>query len=96
MKLGDTIKRLRKESSIPQKEFAQRCGITNTYLSLIENNRRPPGPKLLQRIAENLEVPVPIIYFLSIENEDIPDSKKESFKILGAPIKAMFEKLFTS
>lgn len=47
--LGPLLKRLRGETSL--RSVQRLCGISNSYLSLIEKGERLPGPKLLRRLA---------------------------------------------
>lgn len=43
MKLGEVIKQYREEHEISQREFARRCGISNTAIQSIENGFRADG-----------------------------------------------------
>ena len=52
------------------------CGITSTYLSLVENGKKEPTIALIKVIAEKLVVPLPILIFSAITDEDIPVEKK--------------------
>lgn len=52
---GKTIRDLRKQRGLSQKELAERIGIDFTYLSKIENDRMPaPSEKKIQAMAEVL------------------------------------------
>lgn len=55
MKLGELIRKVRKEKGLKGAEFAQLVGITGTYLSLIEHGHKTPGKKLLNKIARKLD-----------------------------------------
>lgn len=94
MDLGKTIAALRKERGIRQKDLAAACGISETYVSLIENGHNVPNMDKLQAISRELGVPVPVIFFLSLSEEDIPDAKKAIFAELVPPLKAMISKAF--
>ena len=52
MGVGIKIKELRKSKSLTQDEFAKQIGISRTYLSDIENNRKSPTVETLEKIAE--------------------------------------------
>jgi XRE family transcriptional regulator, regulator of sulfur utilization len=56
--IGEVIKNRRKALALTQGELAERVGITQTYLSLIENGSKVPTlGKLLQVLGEiNLEL----------------------------------------
>ena len=67
MDLGKTIKKIRKQKRQTQGEFALSCGITQTYLSQIESNLKEPNLSTLKSISESLNVPLPILFFLSLQ-----------------------------
>lgn len=94
MNLGETIKDLRKSKGFNQSDFAAKCNISPTSLSLIESGKKRPHPKTLNDICLALEIPEPYLYFLSATESDIPENKKEAYKILGPTIKSMINQLF--
>lgn len=57
-RLGDRIKRLRKERELGLRETALKLGISASYLSIIETGqlRTPPAPKVIADLAKLLEV----------------------------------------
>lgn len=93
MKIGSIIKAERKKRGLSQNQLAARCSITVTYLSLIENDKKEPTVSLLRTIAENLNLPLPILIFMSLDDEDIPKSKKEFFNIVKPSINAILQNL---
>ena len=93
MKIGSIIKAERKKRGLSQNQLAARCSITVTYLSLIENDKKEPTVSLLRTIAENLNLPLPILIFMSLDDEDIPESKKEFFNIVKPSIDAVLQNL---
>ena len=95
MKIGSIIKAERKKRGWSQKQLADRCGITVTYLSLIENDKKEPTVSLLRTFAENLNFPLPILLFMSLDDDDIPESKKEFFNIVKPSIDSMLQNLIT-
>ena len=54
--IGLQIKMYRKFKKISQFELAEKVGITQTYLSQIENNFKNPGLSLLVQIATELNI----------------------------------------
>ena len=95
MNLGATIKNLRKQQRQTQGEFATVCGISQTYLSQIENNQKEPNLSILKTIGEKLNVPLPIIFFLSLTDDDIQPAKREDFAIISPSLKLLINELFT-
>lgn len=58
MKIGQTIRRIRNEKKLSQRQLAELSGISNTYLSDIEIGRTNPSLKTLNKLAEALEKPL--------------------------------------
>lgn len=52
MDIGKTIKNIRIEEGLTQQKFANKVGISRTYLSDVENNRYNPSVEMLQKIAK--------------------------------------------
>ena len=95
MDLGSTKKRIRKAKGFTQEQFAPVCGITQTYLSQIETNQKDPNLSVLKSIAEKLCVPLPILFFQSITEEDVQPSKKEFFNAISPSVKQIIDEIFT-
>jgi transcriptional regulator with XRE-family HTH domain len=95
MDLGATLKNLRKQRGQTQEEFASLCGITQTYLSHIESNRKEPNLSTLKSIGEQMKVPLPIIFFLSMTDEDIHPSKRKAFGIVNPSVKSLVNEFFS-
>jgi transcriptional regulator with XRE-family HTH domain len=94
MNLGVTIKNIRKQKGQTQSEFASACGISQTYLSQIENNQREPNLSTLKIISNELNVPLPILFFLSLNIDDIQQSKREAFEIISPSVKSLVNEFF--
>lgn len=54
---GTRIRERRLALARRQADVARAVGISPAYLNLIEHNRRPVGPELIARLADELEVP---------------------------------------
>ena len=63
--IGRSIKLVRTIAELKQGEMAERLGITQNYLSLLENNKAEPSLSLLRRISDEFNVP---INFLLLES----------------------------
>lgn len=61
-KLGNKIQKLRKELGITQEEFAERLNISRTHIGHIEQGRKSPSMKLMEKIAKTLQVKVKDIF----------------------------------
>jgi len=96
MNLGHTLMELREAKGLKQKTLADKCKITQAYLSQIENNKKEPNLSTLKTISHILEIPLPIIFFLSIDDKDFPERKKEAFEMLRPLIKNLINDFFSS
>src|SRR6266511_1314067 len=56
--LGKRIKQEREERRVSLRKFAEMLGISGAYLVDIEKDRRLPTEELLQKIADQLDIPV--------------------------------------
>ena len=88
MDLGNAIKSLRKEMKISRKDLAARCNISITALYNIENNLSFPSKDTINGICSALGVPVSFLMFYSLTEEDVPEDKREFFKVIVEPVKA--------
>lgn len=41
MKIGGLVKEYREKNNLSQREFAKRCGVSNGYISMLEEGRNP-------------------------------------------------------
>lgn len=62
--LGRILRRRREALGLTIREVQRRCGISNSYLSQVENGKiEHPGPLYLAKIAEIYQIPVGDIYY---------------------------------
>lgn len=54
--IGPRIRRRRLDLGVKQADLARACGISASYLNLIEHDRRSIGGKLLARLADELDI----------------------------------------
>ena len=54
--IGLRVSEIRREQKLSQGELADRAGINRTYLSMIENGRTSPTVKVIQGLADGLNV----------------------------------------
>lgn len=77
MTIGENIRRLRKERKQTQKEMADIIGISRTYLTDLENNRKNLSSKTLQSISDKLDVSM---YYLTTGNKAMNDMTDEELE----------------
>ena len=94
MNIGIAIKHLRKtKTRLNQVEFAEAVGITQTYLSQIETGSKTPSLEILNWIALYFKIPLPVLFWFSLTEDDIQAPKKEQFKMVKPSIDAMIDSI---
>jgi len=68
--LHQALKMIRAFHDISQRELAGRLGIAPSYLSEIESNRKQPTLQLLEKYAQEFNIPVSSIMFFSESLKD--------------------------
>ncbi|MGM0438258.1 MAG: helix-turn-helix domain-containing protein [Bacillota bacterium] len=82
-KMGNKIRKLRKDSSLSLAELSQKINKTSSYLSQIERGLAEPSLNALRQIAEALDTP--IFYFLVDEKDYNTVVRKEERKKMEIP-----------
>lgn len=57
-KLGKKISELRRRGGLTSEKLAYESGVSKGYLSDVENGRRLPSLKFLEKLAKSLEVEI--------------------------------------
>ena len=96
MHIGIAIRRIRKELKIPQMKLALDCGLSQTSLSQIENGKKKPSQRTIDKICEVLTVPEMLLYITGMEEEDIPESKRHIYRLLYPSIMSLTLQLISS
>lgn len=68
---GSTLKRLRLQSGLTQKELADKMGLTKAVISYYELQERYPSPEVLVKLASIFHVSTD--YLLGLERTDTLD-----------------------
>ncbi len=93
MNIGNGIKNIRKIRGISQGDLAERINISPSSLSQIENGIKRPTAKNLKKICDALNVPEALIQLYTLDESDVPESKKEIYRLFFPTIKEMMEKI---
>lgn len=56
--IGRRVRELREAGKATQAAFAERLGISTSYLNQIENNQRPVSATVLLALAENFQIDI--------------------------------------
>lgn len=87
MELGRIISLILKKRGLTQTQVADKIGKSPTALSQIINGTYNPHPDTLKKICDALDIPLPILYFLTISEDDIPKEKLELYRLFEPTIK---------
>ena len=91
MKIGPSIRRYRKIKGFTQADIEEQSGISQSYLSQIEKGDRSPSLETLKTLSDCLGIPLPLLIFDSLEEEDVHENKRD----LLSDLKPVFEKLLS-
>ena len=83
MKIGKAIKLIRNKKEINLAELADKCHISSSYLSLIEQGKRNPNFSLISKISSELKVPTSILVFLASDDKEIKELDSDLFNKLS-------------
>lgn len=67
---GDKIRTARKKAGLTQYQLASQVYVSESYIALIESNRRNPSMHVLTKIAEVLHVTTDALVFAPVERGD--------------------------
>jgi len=91
MNLGQAVKKARKLKGIKQGALAKSVGVSQTHLSLIENNKNKPSVDALENISKALKIPLSVIMWWAISKEDVSEEKQESFKLISPMVTSLID-----
>lgn len=77
MKIGNAIQVARTKRKLSQADLAKRAGISVSYLSLLERDKRDPPISTVQRIANALGLPVELLFFLAADHSELKGISEE-------------------
>lgn len=95
MNEGNSIRLIRKKLGLTQQQMADKCQLSQTALSQIENGLKRPSLKTLKKVCTSLDVPEALIYILGMEQADVPASKKDVYNMLYPSIMQMALRIVT-
>jgi XRE family transcriptional regulator, regulator of sulfur utilization len=78
MSVGKSIKLFRVHANMKQKELAHKLEINESYLSLLESEKKEPSLSLLRKIAGALDVPIAMFFWEN--NEQNSENPLERLK----------------
>lgn len=78
MKIGKALKLCRSARDLSLEIVAERAGISTSYLSRLENDKREPTLAMIGKVAEALDIPVPVVVFLAAEPGELKGMDKKT------------------
>ncbi|MCS3533104.1 helix-turn-helix domain-containing protein [Chryseobacterium sp. JUb7] len=94
MTIGEVIKLLLKKKNITQLQLAEKIGKSTTAISQIVKGQYSPTTETLEKISKVVDVPVPVMHFLTISENDIPDDKKQLYNLLAPSMNKFLNEIF--
>lgn len=94
MNIGKCIKDFRKSKELNQKDFSFEIGITQTYLSQIENGIKVPKFAILESISSVFNIPIQVLIWKTLEKKDIPIEKQMYFELLKKTVDSFIDEFF--
>lgn len=94
--IGHAIARYRVRKGYAQKQLAQLCGITPTYMSQIESGKKTPSFSLVEKLCQTLSIKQQDLYrtlFLDSFANESPESEKAEFVSI---LREMLDRLTTN
>ncbi|MDX2375067.1 helix-turn-helix domain-containing protein [Psychrobacter sp. PP-21] len=91
MKIGSVIRKCRKLKGMTQLQLSDSSNISESYLSLIEQDKRQPTLSNLESIAGTLQVPISILVFLADKQESISEITDKQIEALTETIYSLVE-----
>ena len=73
MDIGARLQLVRKSKSLSQRELAKRVGVTNSTISLIEQNKVSPSVSSLKKVLDGIPISLADFFTLDLE-KGLPDS----------------------
>lgn len=95
MNIGKGIKKVLKEKNISQKTLSDETGISETSISLLIKNKTQPRKETIEAIANALDVKPEVLVVLSLDKEDVPDTKKQYYDELWPTIERTLLSMFS-
>lgn len=90
MNVGRAIRLCRTKRGASQGAVARQASCSVSYLSMLENNKRDPTLSTLAKVAQALQVPIGLLFFLASEQEDLgPIDEKTAGKLMQSVLASL-------
>lgn len=93
MNFGKTLKRLRLDAGLTQKQLAMQIGVTKSVISFYELQERIPSPAILVKLSAVFHVSTDYLLGIDhIERLDVSGLTKDDVKLVSQMIEALRNK----
>lgn len=96
MDIGKTIKKIRKRLGMTQVQLAEKSGIRQIHISLIESGKRKPSEETINNIGLAFGINGDAVLMYAMELENINPKHKESFQMIEKSMKTLIEEIIDS
>lgn len=86
MEIGHALKVCRSSRKLSLDEVADRSGLSQSYISMIESGKREPTLSSIEKIAKALAVPTPILMFLAAGKDELQGLDAETSRLLSVAV----------
>lgn len=93
--IGKALQTIREQRNVSQQALAEGIGVTQTYLSLLENGKRMPSIGLIEKYEYYFKIPLGVIMWLGVSDRQVPLDKKDTFRAMKLVIDTMIQSIFT-
>lgn len=93
MTIGNTLKLLRKSKGLQQGFVADKHNITQTYLCLVEKDKKVPSIDLLCGLSKTYEVPLWFIIYHGSPLDNVPRKSLPAFRELKRTVDLLIKQI---
>ena len=83
MNYGKGLMVARTKAGMSKRKLAKMAGVDASYITHIEAGRRKPSLDIMEKVAEVLDVPLPLLMFLSADSKDLVGIPVDRAAVLG-------------
>ena len=94
MDIGLAIKKVRKNKGLTQNQLCDKINMTQTYLSLMEGGHKTPSIGTLKKISKAVDIPLALLFWFTISEEDVKKDKVDIYKKLKPSIDNLLKDIF--
>lgn len=94
MNIGKALKQTRHSLDLRQNIVAEKTGLTQSYISSIENEQKVPSIEVIEKLCKLYKTPVAIVLWRAIDIKDVAPHKRQAYSSLRPTIDDMINRIF--